>query len=376
MPITGAGQAVPDGGALAGLRVIELPAIGPVPFAATMLADHGAQVLRIAGSRPDFSAPDPQRATHLRGRPCLTLDLRDPADRDRLLAAVEAADVVLDGFRPGVLERLELAPDALLARNPRLVVGRMTGWGQTGPLARRAGHDLTYVAVAGALRHMARAGERPVPPLNLVGDYGGGAMYLLFGVLAALWEAQRSGRGQVVDAAMVDGVGSLMGLIYSLSGQGLWSGAPGENLLDTGAPFYDVYPCSDGEYVAVGCLEPQFYAEFLAGLGLAGRDLPEQYDRAGWPTLRRTFAEALAARPRAHWESVFAETDACVAPVLSMSEAQQHPHLVDRGTFTTQAGVPAPAAAPRLSRTPGAAAPMDAGGPDELLRAWGVPEEA
>ncbi len=361
-------------GALQGLRVVELPAIGPVPFAATMLADHGAEVVRITGPRPDFSAADPQRATHLRGRPALPLNLRDPADRSRLLAIVERADVLLDGFRPGVLERLDLAPELLQERNARLVIGRMTGWGQSGPLAPRAGHDITYIAVAGALRHVARAGERPVPPLNLVGDYGGGAMYLLFGVLAALWEAQRSGRGQVVDAAMVDGVGSLMGLIYSLAGQGLWQGGPGENLLDTGAPFYDVYRCADDGYVAVGCLEPQFYDEFLAGLGLAAEDLPAQYDRAGWPHLREVFTAAIAAHPRAHWESAFADTDACVAPVLSMAEAPQHPHLQARRSFTYDAGVPAPAAAPRLSRTPGRAGPVDSGAAADRLRTWGVAE--
>jgi alpha-methylacyl-CoA racemase len=361
-------------GALAGLRVVELPAIGPVPFAATMLADHGAEVVRITGPRPDFSAVDPAHATHLRGRPALPLNLREPAEREQLLAIVARADVLLDGFRPGVLERLDLAPEVLMAHNRKLVIGRMTGWGQDGPLARRAGHDITYIAVAGALRHVARAGERPVPPLNLVGDFGGGAMYLLFGVLAALWEAQRSGRGQVVDAAMVDGASSLMGLIYSLAGQGQWQGGPGENLLDTGAPFYDVYRCSDGGYLAVGCLEPQFYALFLAGLGLAAEDLPAQYDRAGWPRLREVFTDALGDRPRAHWEAVFADSDACVAPVLTMAEAQQHPHLVARRSFTTEAGVPAPAAAPRLSRTPGRAGPIRTGAAADRLRAWGVAE--
>ena len=362
-------------GALAGLRVIELPAIGPVPFAATMLADHGADVVRITGPRPDYSAVDPQRATHLRGRPAIALDLRSEADRQVLLAMVRRADVLLDGFRPGVLERLELGPQQLLAANARLVVGRMTGWGQTGPRAPRAGHDITYIAVSGALRQFARAGETPVPPLNLVGDYGGGAMYLLFGVLAALWESRRSGEGQVVDAAMVDGVASLMGLIHSLAGQGMWSQPPGGNLLDTGAPFYDVYPCADGGYVAVGCLEPQFYEAFLAGLGLGDADLPPQYDRSGWPRLREAFASALLAHPRDHWDAVFRDTDACVAPVLSMAEAQQDPHMAARAAFTDVAGVPAPAAAPKLSRTPGRAGTVRTDADRAaVLREWGVPQ--
>jgi alpha-methylacyl-CoA racemase len=361
-------------GALAGLRVIELPAIGPVPFAAAMLADHGAQVVRITGNRPDVSVADPDRATHLRGRPSIALDLRDDNDRRVLLAMVGRADILLDGFRPGVLERLGLAPETLQETNPRLVVGRMTGWGQDGPLAQRAGHDLTYLAVSGALRHFARAGERPVPPLNLVGDYGGGAMFLLFGVLSALWEAQRSGRGQVVDAAMVDGVASLMGLVYSMAGQGMWPGGPGQNLLDTGAPFYDVYQCSDGEYVAVGCLEPQFYAAFLAGLGLAAADLPHQFDPSGWPRLRQVFAQTLLQQPRDHWDEVFRDTDACVAPVLSMSEAPSHPHMVARGAFTTINGAVAPSAAPKLSRTPGRPGAMADRDRSEVLTDWGVPE--
>ncbi len=363
-------------GALAGLRVIELPAIGPVPFAATMLADHGASIIRIAGKQVDVSTPDPQRATHLRGRPRIALNLRDDTDRQVLLALAGTADVLLDGFRPGVLERLDLAPEVLLEANPRLVIGRMTGWGQTGPLSQRAGHDINYIAVAGALRHFARAGQPPVPPMNLVGDFGGGAMFLLFGVMAALWEAQRSGRGQVVDAAMVDGTASLMGLTYSLAGQGMWPGGPGENLLDTGAPFYDVYRCSDGEYVAVGCLEPQFYAEFLHGLGLADADLPHQYDPSGWPTLRQVFADALGAATQAHWEGVFRDTDACVSPVLSMAQAQADPHMTARGAFTTAGGPVAPSAAPKLSRTPGSAGAI-ASDVDEaaVLREWGVPQD-
>jgi alpha-methylacyl-CoA racemase len=360
-------------GALAGLRVLELPAIGPVPFAATMLADHGASVLRITGNRPDLSVADPARATHLRGRPALPLDLR--AEPERFLALAARADVVLEGFRPGALERLGLGPQALLAANPRLVVGRMTGWGQDGPLATTAGHDITYIAVAGALGSFARPGARPVPPLNLVGDYGGGAMMLLFGVLAALWESRRSGCGQVVDAAMVDGAAALMGLIWSFRGQGLWPGPAGTNLLDTGAPFYDTYVCADGGFVAVGCLEPQFYAAFLAGLGLDLADLPHQYDAAGWPVLRETFARVLGARPRSHWEAVFNGTDACVAPVLTMAEAPNHPHLAARQVLVDDGSGTAPAAAPRLSRTPGRAGAVDpAADPVPVLRSWGVAE--
>ena len=354
-------------GPLAGLRVIELPAIGPVPYAAMMLADAGADVLRIAGPKPDLSVADPAKAFHLRGRPWIRLDVRENGDREQLLAMVPRADVLLEGSRPGTLEKLGLAPETLLAANPRLVIGRMTGWGQDGPLADRAGHDINYIALAGALRHFARDGERPVPPVNLVGDYGGGAMLLLFGVLAAVWEAQRSGSGQVVDAAMVDGAASLMTLIHSLHHQGMWPGAPGENLLDTGAPFYDVYECADG-YVAVGCLEPQFYAEFLAGLGLDPAELPAQYDAAGWPRLREVFTARLAAGTRDHWESVFGDTDACVTPALELTEAPQHPHLAARGTF---AG-PQPAAAPRFSRTAGTTSPMLGEADAEVRDRWGI----
>jgi len=361
-------------GALHGLKVVELAAIGPVPFAATMLADHGASVLRIKAPGPELGVVDPDLATHLRGRATAEVDLRRESGRDVVLSLLRDADILLEGSRPGAMERRGLAPEVLWAANPRLVIGRMTGWGQDGPRAMRAGHDLNYLGVSGALRQMARAGQAPVPPLNLVADFGGGAMFLLFGVLAAVWESQRSGRGQVVDAAMVDGAVNLMGLIYSMRAQGMWPGEPGENLLDTGAPFYDVYATSDGRFVAVGCLEPQFYAAFLAGLGLAAADLPDQYDTTGWPLLRKTFAEHLGRRSRAHWTDVFAETDACVTPVWGMDEAPHDPHMAERGSFVDVAGNPAPAPAPRMSRTPPHAGPVTGlPGDAAALATWGVP---
>jgi alpha-methylacyl-CoA racemase len=269
-----------------------------------------------------------------------------------VLALVERADVLVEGYRPGVAERLGVGPADCHARNPRLVYGRMTGWGQDGPWARRAGHDINYVSVTGALHAIGPADGRPVLPLNLVGDFGGGSMLLLVGVLAALWEAQRSGRGQVVDAAMVDGTSLLMQMTWALSGQGHWADARGANLLDGGTPFYDTYTCADGRHVAVGPLEPQFYAQFLALLGLDPAGLPAQDDRAGWPTLRARFAEVLATRTRDEWAAVFDGTDACVTPVLALGEVAAHPHLAARGTVVAPDGVPQAAPAPRFSRTP------------------------
>lgn len=360
-------------GPLAGLRVLELNAIGPVPMAAGLLADMGADCLRIESPGDNLAVADPDRALHLRSRGAVRLDLRDPDTLPVVRELTDRADVLLEGYRPGVLERLGLAPDVLHQTNPGLVIGRMTGWGQEGPLSARAGHDIDYIAVSGPLRHIARRGERPLPPLNLLGDFGGGAMFLVAGVLAALFERSRSGRGQVVDAAMVDGAPYLMMLIYSLAAQGMWRpDVPGGNLLDTGAPFYDVYECSDGEYVAVGCLEPKFYAEFIAGLGLADAGLPHQFDVSQWDALRRTFADVLATRSRDEWDAAFAGTDACVAGVRSMTEAADHPHLKERGTFLP--GEPLqPAPAPRFSRTPGVAQPQ-AEFPHgvEALVAWGI----
>jgi alpha-methylacyl-CoA racemase len=340
-----------DTGPLAGLRVVEFESIGPGPFAAMVLAHLGADVIRIC--RPTTGGDlDAQVDAVNRGRPTLTLDLRRDADRERALTLVERADVLIEGLRPGTMERLGLGPADCHARNPRLIYGRMTGWGQSGPMAARAGHDINYIALTGVLHSCARQGERPVPPVNLIGDFGGGAMLLVVGVLAALVERQRSGLGQVVDAAMVDGSALLMTMIYGLLAENRWTDVPGTNLLDTGAPFYDVYETADGRYVAVGALEPRFYEQLLDGLGLDPTTLPAQYDRAGWPTLRATFTRVFKTRTRDEWADHFRDTDACVTPVLSLTEAPQHPHLVHRQTFREEATGVVPAAAPRFSRTP------------------------
>jgi alpha-methylacyl-CoA racemase len=321
-----------------------------------ILADLGADVVRI--DRPRGRAlqlgEEGARDVVLRGRPAVLLDLkRDPTAVDRLVELAGAADVLVEGLRPGVAERLGVGPDRLLAANPRLVYGRITGWGQDGPLARTAGHDLNYLGLTGALRSIGRPDEPPVPPLNLVADFGGGSMLLVLGVLAALVERGASGRGQVVDAAMVDGVAVLSQMTLALTAMGAWGPERGANLLDGGAPFYDTYACADGEYVAVGALEPQFYAALLEGLGLDPADLPEQQDRGGWPVLRRAFTDAFAGRTRDEWAERFAGTDACVTPVLSFEEAAEHPHLAARATYVRRDGVLQAAPAPRFSRTPG-----------------------
>nr|WP_232663723.1 CaiB/BaiF CoA-transferase family protein [Pseudonocardia sp. TRM90224] len=354
-------------GPLRGLKVVELAGIGPGPHAAMVLADLGADVVRI--DRPsgglklgDPSVPDPT----LRGRRKVAADLKTPEGRETVLRLVERADVLLEGLRPGVTERLGVGPDACHARNPRLVYGRMTGWGQDGPLAARAGHDINYIGLTGTLHAIGRAGERPVPPLNLVGDFGGGSMLLVIGIVAALWEAQRSGQGQVVDAAMVDGVSVLNQMVWSLLAQKVWVDEPAANLLDGHAPFYDTYTCSDGRHVAVGAIEPQFYAAMLAGLGLTdAADLPHQFDRDRWPQLKARIAEVFATRTRDEWAAVFVDTDACVTPVLSFAEAAEHPHLVARSTIVERDGVPEAAPAPRFSRTP-TALPETAREPEPL----------
>jgi alpha-methylacyl-CoA racemase len=287
-----------------------------------------------------------------RSRRSIRLDLQNPDGADILLRLTERADVLVEGFRPGVAERLGFGPQVCAERNPRLVYARMTGWGQQGPLAHTAGHDIDYIAVSGSLEPIGRAGERPVPPLNLVGDFGGGGMLLAVGVLAALLEREKSGKGQVIDAAMVDGSALLAAFLHGLRAAGAWQDERGTNVLDGGAPFYDTYLTADGRYLAVGALEPKFYAELLQRLGLDGAGLPEQYDRSGWPTVRARFSEVFAGRTRAEWMGVFDGSDACVAPVVSPQEAPAHPHNAARGTFIDVGGVVQPGPAPRFSRTP------------------------
>jgi alpha-methylacyl-CoA racemase len=355
------------GGPLGGLRVVELAGIGPGPHAAMMLADLGADVVRV--QRPGDAGVLPHRDQLLRGRRLVLADLGQPAERDAVLELISRADVLLEGFRPGVAERLGLGPDALLARNPRLVYGRITGWGQHGPLASRAGHDINYLALTGGLHAIGRPGERPVPPLNLVGDFGGGSMLVLTGVLAALWERERSGRGQVVDAAMVDGIGVLLQMVWGLRASGLWSDERGANLLDGGAPFYDTYECADGGYVAVGSLEHRFYTRLLEGLGLDPEDLPDRDDPGEWPALRERLRAAFAGRTRDEWAEIFAGTDACVTPVLRFDEVAGHPHAAARGSVIEVDGVPQAAPAPRFSRSrtaPPAAPPRE---PEDLAGA-------
>jgi alpha-methylacyl-CoA racemase len=343
----------PPTGPLTGLRVVELAGLGPAPYACMLLAELGADVVRI--DRPGAASliVDPEKDALNRSRPSVAVDLKSPGGRDVLLRLLDDADVLVEGLRPGVLERLGVGPDEVLGRNPRLVFARMTGWGQDGPLAERAGHDINYLGLTGAL-HAIGTADKPAVPLNIGADFGGGSMFLLVGILAALFERGTSGRGQVVDAAMVDGASSLVTMIYGMLGAGLWQDRRAANLLDGGAPFYDTYACADGRHVAVGALEPQFYAAFVEGLGLTGALPGGQYDLAHWPEHRRRFAEAFATRTRDEWADVFAGTDACVTPVLGLREAPGHPHLAARGTFVEQDGASLPGPAPRFSRTPGA----------------------
>jgi alpha-methylacyl-CoA racemase len=363
-------------GPLAGVRILEFEAIGPGPFCGMVLADMGADVLLVdRQSDPHLGvARERWNDVMLRGRRSVTLDLKsaDGVNAARMLAV--RADAIIEGFRPGVMERLGLGPDLLLAGNPKLVFGRMTGWGQDGPLAPRAGHDIDYIALSGALHAIGRAGSAPVPPLNLVGDFGGGGMLLAFGIACALFEAQRSGRGQVVDAAMLDGASLLTTMFWGMAAAGQWNDARGSNVLDTGAPWYDTYVTADGSYVAVGAIEAKFYAVLLEGLGLAGEALPSQHDRHRWPQLRERFAAVFRSKSREEWGRVFEGTDACVAPVLNIAQAQGHPHQRARRGHVTIGGIVQPSPAPRFSRTPGEVrcAPPERGvGGGAALADWG-----
>jgi alpha-methylacyl-CoA racemase len=369
-------------GPLDGIKIIELAGIGPGPFCAMMLADMGADVIRVdrAQSVVGGDPASPPADVLNRGRRSVGLDLKQPEGVETLLKLVDAADALIEGFRPGVAERLGVGPEVCLARNPRLVFGRMTGWGQDGPYAQMAGHDINYIALAGALEPLGRAGDKPLPPINLIGDFGGGGMLLAFGVATALVEAQRSGKGQVVDAAMVDGAAVLMTMIHAFRAMGIWEDNRGTNLLDTGAYYYEVYETKDGKYVSIGSLERQFYAVLLDKLGLTDDPtMPHPMDKAQWPAMKERFTEIFLTKTRDEWCEIFEGTDACFAPVLTMSEAPAHPHNVERGTFVERNGVMQPAPAPRFSRTPAELQrpPAFPGQhTDEVLTDWGFDADA
>jgi alpha-methylacyl-CoA racemase len=359
-------------GPLAGIRVLELAGIGPGPFAGMMLADMGADVVRVDRVKAPTLGVSGLGDVLDRGRRSIRVDVKSPEGLDLVLRLVEASDVLIEGYRPGVTERMGLGPDDCLARNPRLIYGRMTGWGQDGPYAHTAGHDLNYIALAGVLDHVGRAGGPPTPPLNLVGDFGGGGMLLAFGVVAALVERATSGRGQVIDAAMVDGASLLMAFFRGGS-----LGPRGTNVLDSGAPFYDVYECADGRYVSIGSIEPPFYAELRERLGLDDPIWERQLDVEAWPEQKAQLAAVIRAKTRDEWSALLEGTDVCFAPVLSMDEAPSHPHLAARGTFAEAGGVVQPTPAPRFSRTPGALPPPSAGAgshTDAVLAELGLDE--
>jgi alpha-methylacyl-CoA racemase len=368
-------------GPLSGVRIIEVAGIGPGPYAAMMLSDMGADVIRVdrAANAVGGDPAVPPSDVLNRGRRSIALDLKSPEGLAVLLDLVEQADGLIEGFRPGVAERLGFGPEACAERNPKLVFGRMTGWGQEGPYASTAGHDINYIALAGVLAHLGRAGEKPTPPINLVGDFGGGGMLLAFGMVCALFEAQRSGEGQVVDAAMVDGAASLMTMMWAFSAMGIWSEERGTNMLDTGAHFYDTFECADGRFVSIGSIEPQFYAQLVELTGLEqhysdqGKELPRQMDRSAWGELKDALSEIFRSKTRDEWCEIMEGTDVCFAPVLTMSEALEHPHNVARGTFVEVAGIPQPGPAPRFSRTTAEIQrpPAHAGQhTDEVLTEW------
>ena len=370
----------PLDGPLDGIRVVELAGIGPGPMACMMLADMGADVIkvdRLTDAGLGIAMPPKYQVLH-RSRPSIGVDLKSPDGLAVVKRLIEAADVLIEGFRPGVTERMGLGPDDCFPTNPKLVYGRMTGWGQDGPMARAAGHDMNYIALTGALNAIGPAGGAPVPPLNLVGDFGGGTLYLLVGVLAALLEARQSGKGQVVDAAMVDGAASLMTTFFGLKAAGLWNNERGANLLDGGAHFYSVYETSDGKYVSIGSIEAKFYAELLEKTGLDPADLPPQMKPASWPVIKEKLTEVFKTKTRDEWCSIMEGSDICFAPILDLDEAPEHAHMKARGTFAEVDGVVQPAPAPRFSRTPGAIrCPPSAPGADteEALAAWGFAAE-
>jgi alpha-methylacyl-CoA racemase len=368
-------------GPLKGIRILEIAGIGPGPFCAMMLADQGAEVIRIdrtAGKLPGINGPAKLDVLN-RGRRSIAVDLKNPDGIALVLALAAKADGLIEGFRPGVMERLGLGPDAVLAVNPKLVFGRMTGWGQSGPMAKAAGHDINYISLAGALHAFGRAGEQPTPPINLVGDFGGGGMLLAFGMVCALLEAQKSGKGQVIDAAMVDGAALLMTMMWGFRAMGMWSDARGTNMLDTGAHYYDTYETSDGKWISLGAIEPQFYAEFRQRAGLADdTDFDAQLDPASWPQLKEKLRLHFRTRTRDEWVALMEGTDSCLAGVLSFSEAPDHPHIKARNIFIDVAGVTQPAPAPRYSRTVNDH-PTEPAEPGQhshaILADWGFPPE-
>ena len=365
-------------GPLEGKKIIEIAGIGPGPFCAMVLSDLGAEVIRVdrVSAVPNEFPATPGVDLLNRGRKSVAFDLKNQEGIKALLRLVEEADALIEGFRPGVAERLGIGPEECLERNPRLVYGRMTGWGQTGPYSNMAGHDINYIALSGVLGTIGREGEPPVPPVNLVGDFGGGGMLLALGICAAFVEVQTSGKGQVVDAAMTDGSALLATMIHTFLSMGVW-GDRGTNMLDTGAPFYDVYECADGEYISLGSIEPQFYAELLRITGLDQEELPKQMDRSQWPKMKLKIAETIRSKTRDQWVELMEGTDVCFAPVLSPSEACAHPHNVERETFVEVAGIKQPAPAPRFSRTPGVIdgpPPHPGEHTEEVLSSWGFSE--
>ena len=358
-------------GPLKGVKVVEFAGIGPGPFCGMLLSDLGADVVRIDRKGPGRASPADITA---RGRRSIALDLKRPEAVETCLRLMDSAEIIFEGFRPGVMERLGLGPDVALKRNPKLVYGRMTGWGQTGPLAQAAGHDINYIAISGAL-HAIGTGDKPVPPLNLVGDFGGGALYLAFGLLAALTHARATGQGQVVDTAMTDGAASRMSMCYGMKAMGVWNGERRANLLDGGAHFYDTYQCSDGKWIALGSIEPQFYALLLEKAGLTDPAFGAQMDRSAWPDLKAKLAAVIVRKTRAEWTAIMEGTDICFGPVMDLDEAPLHPHNLARETFVTVSGVVQPAPAPRFSATPGqiqGPPPAIGADTDTALTDWGL----